>query len=228
MTDPPAASVLKTDAFDEAVGEGLYPFLQQHAREVHGIDIAPEAVNEAARRYPGFHVRRGDVRKLPFSDSSFDLVVSNSTLDHFPAAKEIHRSLQELNRVLKPGGELVISMDNLQNPIVALRSILPFKMLKKLHLVPYFVGATFGRRGLTSALEKAGFEVMETKAVLHCPRFLAVPLAGILQQRAGPDVRRRFLRLLAGFEALGKLPCRYFTGHFVAVRALKRQPPSAL
>jgi len=222
MPERPTASALKTDAFDEAVGEGLYPFLQQHARDVHAIDIAPEAVNEAARRYPGFHVRHGDVRNLPFSDNSFDLVVSNSTLDHFLTAEDIHRSLQELYRVLKSGGELVISMDNLQNPIVALRSILPFRMLKKLRLVPYFVGATFGRRGLISALETAGFRVLETKAVLHCPRFLAVPVAGMIERRGGPQLRRRFLTFLSGFELLGKLPCRYFTGHFVAVRALKR------
>jgi len=215
------ASILKTDAFDEAVGEGLYPFLHKHDAEVHGIDIAPEAVNQAVKRYPDFDVRCGDVRNLPCADSSFDLVVSNSTLDHFQTTADIDQALRELYRVLKSGGELIISMDNLQNPIIAIRSVLPFGLLKKLHLVPYFVGLTFGRRGLVAALNRAGFNVIETKAILHCPRFLAVPLAGILQQRAKSGTRQKFLAFLAGFEVLGRLPTRFFTGHYVAARAVK-------
>jgi ubiquinone/menaquinone biosynthesis C-methylase UbiE len=188
---------------------------------VHGIDIAPEAVNEAAKRYPDFDVRCGDVRALPYADSSFDLVVSNSTLDHFRAPEDIDRALRELHRVLKSSGELIISMDNLQNPIIAIRSLLPFQLLKKLHLVPYFVGLTFGRRGLVAALNRAGFSAIETKAILHCPRFLAVPLAGFLQQRAGSGTRQKFLAFLAGFEVLERMPTSFFTGHYVAARAVK-------
>lgn len=215
------ASILKTDAFDEAVGEGLYPFLKKRGAEVHGIDIAPEAVNEASKRYPDFNLRCGDVRDLPYADCSFDLIVSNSTLDHFCTPQDIGKALQELYRVLKSGGELIISLDNLQNPIIAIRSILPFRLLKKLHLVPYFVGFTFGRRGLIAALNKTGFDSVETKAMLHCPRFLAVPAAAILHQRAKPGTQQKFLAFLAGFEVLERLPTRFFTGHFVAARAVK-------
>jgi ubiquinone/menaquinone biosynthesis C-methylase UbiE len=215
------ANILKTDTFDEAVGEGLYPFLQEHAAVVHGIDIAPEFVSQAATHYPDFDVCQADVRDLSFTENSFDIVVSNSTLDHFQSANDIHRSLQELFRVMKAGGSLVISLDNLQNPIIGVRSLLPYKLLRKLNIVPYFVGATFGRRSLTAALEKAGFEVLETRAIMHCPRFLAVHLAGILQKRASQKTQQRFLNCLAWFEVLSKLPSRYFTGHFVAAHAVK-------
>jgi len=215
------ASILKTDAFDEAVGEGLYPFLRDLGGDVHGIDIAPEAASGAAKRYPDFDVRYGDVRDLPFCDNSFDLIVSNSTLDHFTNERDIDRSLQELTRVLKSGGELVISLDNLQNPIIAIRSVLPFGLLKRLRLVPYFVGVTLGRRRLIAALRRAGLTVLDTRAMLHCPRFLAVPLAGFLNKRLGVRGQQRFLDFLAGFEALARLPTRFFTGHFVAARAVK-------
>lgn len=215
------ARILKTDAFDEAVGEGLFPFLRERGEEVHGVDIAPEAVREAAKRYPDFYVRCCDVRSLPYGDNSFDLIVSNSTLDHFTSELNIDKSLQELTRVLKSGGELVISLDNLQNPIIAIRSILPFGLLKKMRLVPYFVGVTFGRRRLVAALQRAGLTVLETKATLHCPRFLAIPLAAILNNRLESISQQRFLNFLAWFEALAKLPTRFFTGHFVAARAVK-------
>jgi SAM-dependent methyltransferase len=221
MVNRRMASILKTDAFDEAVDEGLYPLLQEYAAVVHAIDIAPESVNAAAKRYPDFAVHYADVRDLAFADGSFDMVVSNSTLDHFRARSDIDKSLQELFRVLKAGGELVISLDNLQNPIIWVRSVLPFGLLKKLHLVPYYVGKSCGRQGLIAALERAGFEVLETRAIMHCPRFLAVPLAGIVQKRVSREGQKRFLALLAKFEVLAAWPSRFFTGHFVAARALK-------
>ncbi len=89
------------------------------------------------------------------------------------------------------------------------------------HLVPYFVGKSHGRRGLTSALEKVGFEVLESRAIMHCPRVLAVAVAGILQKKNSKKSHQRFLALLAKFEFLEKLPTRFFTGHFVAVHAIK-------
>ena len=60
---------------------------------------------------------------------SFDLVVSTSTLDHFGHASDIGDALAELNRVLRKGGELVITMDNTGNPVIALRRIIQAPLL---------------------------------------------------------------------------------------------------
>jgi SAM-dependent methyltransferase len=213
--------ILKTDLFDEAVSQGLYPFLREHAHVVHGIDVAAESVNSAKKRFPGLKAICADVRELPFKNHQFDLIVSNSTLDHFQSSGEIDMALREMFRVLKPGGELLISLDNMQNPIIGLRNVLPFRLLKALHLVPYFVGKSYGRRGLTSALENTGFEVLKSQAIMHCPRVLAVAVAGMLQKKISIKSRQRFLGLLAKFEWAAKLPTRFFTGHFVAVLAVK-------
>ena len=221
LIDRQIAEVLKTDLFDEAVSQGLYPFLCEHADVVHGIDVSPESVERAKNRFPELNATSADVRDLPFDSERFNLIVSNSTLDHFHSKDEIDVGLQELFRVLKNGGELIISLDNLQNPIIGLRSMLPYRLLKSLRLVPYFVGKTYGRRGLTAALEKAGFRVLETRAIMHCPRVLAVAVASTLQNRVSEQSMRRFLDFLARFECLSKLPTRFFTGHFVAVHALK-------
>ena len=221
LSDRRIAEVLKTDLFDEAVSQGLYPFLREHADVVHGIDVSPESVERAKNRFPELNALSADVRNLPFNSERFDLIVSNSTLDHFRSKDDIDVGLRELFRVLKTGGELFVSLDNLQNPIVGLRSMLPYRLLKTLHLVPYFVGKTHGRRGLTKALERAGFSVLETRAIMHCPRVLAVAVAGYLQKRISHKSQRRFLAFLAGFESLARLPTRFFTGHFVAVHAVK-------
>ncbi len=213
--------ILKTDLFDEAVSQGLYPYLRDHAHTVNGIDVAAESVSRARKRYPELEAICADVRNLPLKNHQIDLIVSNSTLDHFHSTSEIEKGLRELFRILKPGGELLISLDNLQNPIIGLRNLLPYRLLNKLHLVPYFVGKSHGRRGLTSALKKVGFEVLESRAIMHCPRVLAVAVAGILQKKNSKKSHQRFLALLAKFEFLEKLPTRFFTGHFVAVHAIK-------
>ena len=134
---------------------------------------------------------------------------------------EIMVSLHEIHRVLKIGGRLIITLDNLANPVIALRSILPFSLLNRLGLVPYYVGATLSPSHLCRILEKSGFKVAEIDAVMHCPRVLAVAMASILQKYAGAKTQKRFLRALTAFEHLSRFPTRFLTGYFVAVKAIK-------
>ena len=195
--------VLKTDVFDEAVAEGLSPFLAGRAGAVVAIDASPAAVAAARRRHPGLDAHVADVRALPFEDGSFDVAVSTSTLDHFSSRADIDTALRELHRVLAPGGLAVVTLDNPWNPLVALRNALP---VRPHALVPYYVGATLGPRGLRAALARAGFAVEEVAAVLHAPRLAARAL-------------RPPLRLLLSAERLERWPTRFLTGQFVAARA---------
>jgi SAM-dependent methyltransferase len=213
---------LKTDLFDEAVADGLYPLLAGRAKAVAGIDVSPSIVHAARRRYPALEAACTDVRELPFGDREFDVVVSLSTLDHFETLDEVTVGIREIGRVLRPGGTLLLTLDNRANPLVALRNTLPFGVLNRLGLVPYYVGATCGPRRLREILEGAGFDVRVTHAILHCPRVLAVAVAGALQRHTGARAQARFLRLLLPFERMGRWPTRFLTGHFVAVKAVKR------
>jgi SAM-dependent methyltransferase len=195
--------VLKTDVFDEAVAEGLAGFLAARAEAVTAIDASAETVAAARRRHPELDARVADVRALPFEAGSFDVAVSTSTLDHFPSRGDIDTALRELHRVLVRGGVAVVTLDNPWNPLVALRNVLPFRPPA---LVPYYVGATLGPRGLPAALGRAGFAVKELAAVMHAPRLAA--------RAARPP-----LRLLLAAEGLERWPTRFLTGQFVAARA---------
>ena len=216
----PAGSVLKTDLFDEVVGDGLVPWLSTSFAHVAGIDISPRLVELVRGRFPRLEVEVADVRRMPFPDGAFDTVVSNSTLDHFASEDDIVTALGELWRVTRPGGTLLLTLDNPVNPVLALRTLLrglPFVR----RLVPFAVGATCSPGRLCAQMRRSGFDVIRSGAVFHCPRLLAVLMGHVLDRRGSAAAKRRCVRLCAAFERLGALPSRFLTGYFVAVLARK-------
>ena len=208
-------TVLKTDLFDEATADGLVGLLLARAERVVGIDVAPSIVQAAGVRNPGLEAAVADVQELPFDDGSIDVVVSNSTLDHFGSLAEIDRALLELARVLRPGGLLIVTLDNDANPVVWLRNRMPRALLRRSGLVPYPVGRTLSPSGLRDAVERAGFAVDRTAVIAHVPR-LAVRLLGLRSSR------------LLGAERAGMAPTRALTGQFAAVRARARRGTTAV
>jgi SAM-dependent methyltransferase len=54
-----------------------------------------------------WYLSTADVRRLPFPDAHFHAVICSEVMEHIP---EHHRAADELVRVLKPGGHLVVSV----------------------------------------------------------------------------------------------------------------------
>lgn len=215
--------VLKTDLFDEACSGGLVPLLRSRAQHAVGIDLSAVTIGAARRGEPDLLAGQCDVRRLPFVDEAFDVVVSNSTLDHFGTLGELENSLVELCRVLRAGGELLLSLDNLANPAIAVRNALPHGLMQRLRFaVPYDVGATCGPRRLQCLLRGVGFDVVDVTALMHHPSVIAVAVARLLQCHGSPEVQQRYLGLLGTLERLSRWPTRFLTGHYVAARARKR------
>ncbi len=215
--------LLKTDAFDEALSEGIFPLLRTRAREVVEMDLSHRILRIAVSRDGMRHAVTADVRNIPYAADTFDVVVSNSTLDHFDSQGDIAAGLNECYRVLRPGGRLLLTLDNLGNPIIMLRHLLPFRLLNRLGIVPYYVGSSYTPPALRRALETVGFQVSALTTIMHCPRVCVIPLTRFMESSAGPRMQRRYLRLLRAFECLSCLPTAYLSGHFVAVLAEKHQ-----
>jgi len=221
MPPNPAGRVLKTDLFDEVVSDGLYPLLLEYTDQLNGVDLSQEIVEAVNKRFAALESQTGDVRSLPFENNSFDIIVSLSTLDHFHSRQDIQTALNELSRVLRPGGRLLLTLDNLNQPVVWLRSILPQRLMLVLGLVPYEVGKTCRPGQLSTFCRNAGFEVIESTAIMHCPRVLAVAFAKLLARYSSRQTQLRYLDFLRSFERLERWPTRFFTGHFTAIQARK-------
>jgi SAM-dependent methyltransferase len=56
----------------------------------------------------------GDIQALPFEDGSFDVAVAAWMLYHVP---DVDRAIDELHRVLRPGGRLVAVTNSIENLI---------------------------------------------------------------------------------------------------------------
>jgi SAM-dependent methyltransferase len=209
---------LKTDLYDESVTAGLVPWLQERCDSVEGIDVLTLVVQRAAARYPQLRAQVGDVRQLPFPDRHFDLVVSNSTLDHFEKLDDLLLSLRQLYRVLDSGGLLLVTLDNAAHPLIWLRRQLALRLGSPLPLVPYYPGHTLTLGGLAAELRACGFAVEKVGWWFHAPRVLAVQACAWLD-RCPAGWGRWLCRLLAASEIAEKLPTAPVTGHYVAVMA---------
>jgi len=75
---------------------------------------------------------RADLTRLPFSDASFDLVSCISVLEHMPADTRV-RGVQEMARVLKPGGQLLLTYDlqerDLTRELIAASALDPVELV---------------------------------------------------------------------------------------------------
>jgi SAM-dependent methyltransferase len=213
---------LKTDLFDEAVSDGLLPVMKRRAAHIFGMDLSESVLSKVKASHLTIKSVCADARRLPFANNVFDFVVSNSTLDHFSSNREIETAILEIRRVLKPGGHLILTLDNPVNPVLALRRFLPFKFLRQIGLLPYYVGKTYGPWRLRAVLKRMGMDVLETTAVMHFPRILVVVIGKLVDTRWDGRMSGLILKFIMTFEMLSKLPFRYFTGYFVAAKARKK------
>jgi ubiquinone/menaquinone biosynthesis C-methylase UbiE len=96
-------------ALDSGTGSGALAFaLAPHVREVIGVDIVPELLEQARKRaehFPNVRFVEGDATILPFEYGSFDLTGTLRTLHHI-ARPEL--AVAELVRVTRPGGRVLV------------------------------------------------------------------------------------------------------------------------
>ncbi|MEV0218482.1 class I SAM-dependent methyltransferase [Streptomyces sp. NPDC050704] len=101
------------DVLDCSCGIGTQAIpLARHGHRVTGTDISASATARAAREAAARRVRLptavADMRRLPFADARFDVVVcADNSLPHLLTPDDIHAALTEMRRVLRSTGLLI-------------------------------------------------------------------------------------------------------------------------
>jgi len=92
------------------VGYGAQILAEAGASRIVGLDIAAEAVEAAVLRADSIgEFVVGDLEQIPFTPSSFDVVVCFEVIEHVDRRELV---LDELRRVLRSGGVLIVSSPN--------------------------------------------------------------------------------------------------------------------
>jgi len=167
-----------------------------------GINIdrgSTEAAARALRLFalPGVVLQR-DACALDFSDGVFDVVYSFGVLQHIP---EAGRAVAEIERVLAPGGQLLVMLYNRSSINYALEIMFLRRLGLRLLAIPGMIGL-FSRLGLPRAK-------LERHLAIHRERVRMSPGEWLSRNTNGPDYpwcrvysAREAEALLSRFEIL--------------------------
>ena len=133
--------------------------LARRGAAVTVLDYSEPALRTVRRAWDGglpLALVRGDARRLPFADGSFDLVFHQGLLEHFrdPASMVVEHA-----RVLAPGGVLLIDVPQRWHAYTAVKRLL-------IALDRWFAGweRSFSARELEGLMAAAGLEILGSYA----------------------------------------------------------------
>lgn len=89
----------------------MHQILSKYSDHIYGVDPDPFAVTEASQ-YPYIDVRQGVAERTGFDAAFFDVVFCWAVFD----VVDHKKGFQEINRILKPGGTLVLTGKNHRYP----------------------------------------------------------------------------------------------------------------
>lgn len=193
---------------NRALNSGLQAF---------GVEPAPSMLDVARRNVPQSEIKQGVATELPYADAQFDLVVMVEVLRYLDRP-DTEKALGEARRVLKPGGQLFVTLVNrwaLDGFYILQRARALLKRRAFDAINPYCLFHTPGsaRRNLG----KAGFVDVHTEGRLLAPLRIAYKLnegfggwlAGKLEEVDDRLHRASWAQPFAGhLIAIGRVPAK--------------------
>jgi SAM-dependent methyltransferase len=147
-------------ALDVGCGVGVTDrFLASRFGALHGVDIASDAVEKAREANPGVHYEAYEGGALPFEDDAVDLAFTICVVHHVPT-EDWPVFAAEMQRVVRPGGLVVVFEHNPLNPATRV----------SVSRCPFDEDVTLLRAGTTARLlDEAGLHPIERRYFYFLP-----------------------------------------------------------
>ncbi len=139
------------------VGCGTGEFLIQlrdRFKTLVGMDISPRAIEFASNKVgkdEKILLYQGELGSFRFSEEAFDVCLCLDVLEHVP---QLFPLIQEIYRILRPGGDLIVTVPNWYDIIIT-------KILRK---NPFHINTLTPWRWM-ALLQKSGFKIRFYRAV---------------------------------------------------------------
>lgn len=135
-------------------------FIDDKNLEFYGVDFSGKMVKLATERKIAKEVIKSSSDKIPYDDGFFDAVLLNSVLHCVDSAEKRRKTLEEIYRVLKDGGEALISVwgrkqDRLKNR--SKEGFVPWNVGEKKYERYTYI---YEKDELVKDLESLGFEIV--------------------------------------------------------------------
>jgi SAM-dependent methyltransferase len=156
---------------DAGCGPGGNGAWLSHHGNLVGVDLAPDALRYVHERRPHTQPVQASLTDLPFASGCFDVAVAITVVTCVP---DDRRAVNELARVLRPGGALLLFEP-------------AFDALRRAHDVTVHAIHRYRRAELAGLTESAGLKV---RRATYAYSFLAPP-AAVLALVEREKVRRR-------------------------------------
>lgn len=159
---------------DAGCGTGDFiPALLARGGEVFAIDVAAQMISQAKARFCAFdsperlHLAQADVTNLDFPESYFEAIIAVGLIEYLSNDELV---LEELHRVLKPGGILIPTVPNLASPFMTFDTLVShgkrfiqrvLARAKGHDLSPIFIHRHFFPWKLDRQLRQVGFHKLD-------------------------------------------------------------------
>lgn len=155
--------ILDIGCYDGTISQ----LIKEKNNVVIGLDMSMNALNMAKKK--GIECVSANAENLPFKDASFDVIVASEIIEHI---FDTGGFLDEINRILKLNGELILTTPNL--------ALLDNRLRLLLGLQPHYCETEldgnaghircFTKKSLKSLIEKHGFVVEKIRSdILFIP-----------------------------------------------------------
>ncbi len=145
---------------DLGSGGGIDVFLAANkvgnTGKVIGVDMTPEMIDSAIKNakkggYDNVEFRLGEIENLPLEDNSIDVIISNCVINLTP---DKNVAYQEVYRVLKPGGRILVSD-------LVTKGFIPQEIRRSFQAWSECVGGALPQDEYLNTIKEAGFRDVE-------------------------------------------------------------------